>query len=342
MSFFQSVLRTIDNTFPTPRYLNFDPVAIDIAPKKIRLMKMRQKGDIIVPEIYKEIPLSKTYDLYAIDSIADINQQELKEVIDVLKSLKEEFDLSYVIVSLPEFKNYIFRMQLPAEARSDISSAILFSIEENVPLSAHDVNFDFMVINKEAADSEDVDLVVNVFPKKVINVYTKIMNLAGLEPISFRSESVAFADAVIENGDKTPYLLARILEDRINLAISEDGAVQYTSSIKIDMKKVLADYDSKEASELRETLNKILIFWFTDKNNKYQHQKIETALIAGDFAAAPGMQEFLERHLRINVELANVWVNCFESKDFIPSLNREESLKYVVASGMAQKGVRQS
>jgi Tfp pilus assembly PilM family ATPase len=111
--------------------------------------------------------------------------------------------------------------------------------------------------------------------------------------------------------------------------------------LNMDLNKVLMDFDSKEADELREALNKILIFWFTDKNNIYQHKKIHTAYIAGDNADAPGIQEFLERHLGLNVELANVWSNCFEPSDFVPKISREDSLKYAITVGMARKAVKE-
>jgi Tfp pilus assembly PilM family ATPase len=117
--------------------------------------------------------------------------------------------------------------------------------------------------------------------------------------------------------------------------------VQYTSSISVNMNNVVRDFESKEATKLKEELNKLMIFWFTNKNNVHQHKKIETAYIAGEHADSPGVQEFLERSLGINIELANVWSNCFSSTDFVPKISRDDSLKYAIAVGMAMKGIRQ-
>lgn len=342
MSIFHSVLNGIDRMFPTPRYLNFNSVAIDISPKKIRLMKLRQTKDGLIPVFYKEVPLSKVYNLHEISAPKDIKNDDVKEIVDVLKSLKKEFDLQGVIVSLPEFKNYIFRTELPAEAASDVASAIRFDLEENVPLSIHDVNFDFSIINKDRNSAENIDVMVNVFPKTIIGVYTKILRMAELLPVGFQSESIAFANATIIEGDADPYMIIRILEDRVNIAIVEEGVVQYTSSINVDSNSVLENYESKYAVYIKEELNKLLVFWFTNQTNVHEHKKIQTAYIAGDFADAPGMQEFLERHLNIKIELSNVWVNCFNTSDFVPEMSREESLKYVIAIGMAITGVKNS
>lgn len=340
MSIFYRFLNLMDRTFPTPKYLNFNSAVIDISPDKIRFMKMKQAEGGLVPFAYKEIPLSRVYELHKIESPKNIKNEEVKEIVDALKALKSEFDLQAVIVSLPEFKNYIFRTELPAEASPDIASAIRFSLEENVPLSVHDVNFDFKVMNKDRNPSENVDVMVNVFPKTIIGVYTKILSMAGLMPMGFQSESIAFASSAVHWSDGDAYMLIRMLNDRVNVAIVEDNAVQYTSSISVNLETIQQDYESRDAVELREELNKLLIFWFTNSAGVRQHQKIQTAYVAGDFATAPGMQEFLERHLNINVELANVWINCFSSADFVPEMSKEESLRYAIAIGTAVSGER--
>lgn len=322
----------INRFFPTPRYLTFDPVAIDVLPTSIRLMKLDRKKEGLIPEIYREIKLKTPIDIAEINNNTEIDTNAFKEVLDVLKMLKKEYKLKYIISSLPERKTYIFRTRLPKESSGSIASAILFSLEENVPLPAKDVNFDYFVLD----DSEyGVDVVVNVFPKEIISVYTNMFNKAGLYPISYLAESTAFANAVINNKDDNAYLLIRLLEERIGIAIVEDGVVQYTSTISVSAKDVTENYQSEAATELSEELNKILIFWFTSKKDPVSHEKIQTAIVTGEYATAPGMQEFLERHLKINVETGNVWTNCFSTKTHIPQIDQKESLNFSVSIGLA-------
>jgi Tfp pilus assembly PilM family ATPase len=339
MSFLQGVLDTIDRMFPVPRYLTFNSVAIDISPRKIRLMKLRPRGKDLVPALYEEVALNKVYELHTLKSVRDINPKEVAGLVDALKKMKQKHKLQYVTVALPEMKTYIFRTQLPAAAADDLSAAIRYEVEENVPLSIHDVNFDFFVIkNPERKKTDKIDVVVYVFPKSIIAIYTKILEMAGLEPISFQAESVAIAKAIIKDGDDNPYLLARLLDDRVNLAIVENGVVQYASSMNVNVLDVIKDYEnSPEAKELREGLSKLLIFWFTNKGESYQRQKIQTALIAGDHATAPGMEEFLEKYLNINVDIANVWSNCFDVEKVVSEIPKEDALKYAVAIGLSRK-----
>lgn len=333
-------LKKIDRFFPTPGFLTFNPVAIDITPRSIRLMSLKKSKHGLVPKFYKKVKLKNKCDLSSMDMTKDIDTEAIAELINVLKDLKKEFKLKYVVVSLPETKTYIYRTKLPSESSSSLASAIRYSLEENVPLKTDDVNFDFFVMeNKNSKkENEDLDVIVSVFPKEIISLYTKVLKLAGLFPLSFQSESVSVSRSIVKRGDNQTYLLLRFLKDQVNVGVVEDGAIQYASIIPLDMDKIIEDFSSEEANYLNESLNKVLIFWFTNKNDGVQHNKIETALITGVYAKDKNLKEFLERKLKINVEVANVWSNCFSTEDYIPEIKKDEALNYAVSLGLAIKG----
>lgn len=336
---FSDVLKKIDRFFPTPKFLSFDPVAIDITPRSIRVMSLEKSKHGLTPKIYKEVKLENKNEISSYNEEKGLDVNSLDEVIGVLKKLKKEFKLKYVVVSLPETNTYIYRTKLPAESASDLASAIRYGLEENVPLNVDDVNFDYFVIDNNRKADEDLDVVVSVFPKKIIMLYTKILKKAGLFPLSFQSESVSIYRSVVRKGDRETYLLLRFLKDQINVGVVEDSAIQYASTIQIDVDKIVEDFNSPEAQELNEALNKVLIFWFTNKQDKIQHQKIDTALITGKYALSPGLRQFLERKLKIKIEVANVWANCFSTDDYIPEITKEEALNYAGSIGLAIKGI---
>jgi Tfp pilus assembly PilM family ATPase len=338
----KSFFSKIENLFPTPKYISFNPVAIDISNKSIKVMKLKRHKHGFIPEIYKEIQLEKECDLSQITEDKEINTESIRQLIEQLKKIKKEFKLKYVVASLPELKTYIFRTRLPKEATSDVASAIRFQLEENVPLKADEVNFDYYVIEKSENDKDidHFDVVVTVFPKKIIGFYTKILKISGLFPIALHPESIAMSESMVTHRDKGTYLLLRLMKERVAVSVVEDGAIQYASTISVDMDKVLENPNSESAVELNEVLNKLLIFWFTNKKDLIQHNKIETAIISGDYALTPGVQEFLERKLKLKVEIANVWTNCFSLEEYIPEINKKDSLRYSVAIGLAIKALR--
>ena len=188
-SFFSHISRF----FPTPRYLTFDPVAIDILPNSIRIMKLKKIKEGLVPDIYKEVKLKTPIDITEINDEKEINTEAFREVLDVLVKFRQDYKIKYVVSALPEAKTYIFRTRLPKESSGSIAAAILFSLEENVPLPAKDVNFDYFVLSDT---QEGVDVVVNVFPKNIIGIYTNLFKRAGLYPISSRTgpASASFLD----------------------------------------------------------------------------------------------------------------------------------------------------
>ena len=334
-----SFFKKINNFFPTPRFLSFDLVSLDITPRYIRAMKLRESKYGIIPDYYKEIKLKNKNELSSFGSKRDFSTEAFTEIVDVLKNLKKDFKSKFVVVSLPETNTYIYRTKLPAESIKTLIPAIRFNLEENVPLKADDVNFDYFIIDDDKKPGDDIDIVISVFPKEIINVYTKTLKMAGLFPISFQSESVSLSRATVRKGDKDTYLLLRFLRDQVNVGVVEDGAVQYATIIHTDVDKIVNDYGSETASDLNESLNKTLIYWFTNKQGGVQHKKIETALISGDYALSDGLREFLEKKLKINVEMANVWSNCFSLDDYVPKIKKGESLNYAVAVGLAIKGI---
>lgn len=307
-----------------------DAVALDLTPCSVRLMKLKKTRHGLVPDFYHEVRFKKNYDL----SLQALSPEDEKDVVEVLKKLKKDFRLEYVVSALPEEKNYIFPLSLPREAIGDMASAIRFSLEENVPLPASELNFDYTIAKKDFPQ-DTIDVVVSVFPKQIIKNYTDILALAGIKVISFQSESVSLVNAVVENGDDTPYLIARIMNDRVNAAIVENGLVKYTSTIRLNADDVVNDFKSPAATELKESLNKVLMFWFTSRPNPSEHQKIQDVLLVGKRATAEGFVDFLVQNLKVDVTVANIWKNNFVLDKYIPEMSRQQSLSYSVANGLA-------
>jgi Tfp pilus assembly PilM family ATPase len=330
---FSKIRNKFADAFPLPYYLSLKPMGIDITSNAVRFVKFKKTVTGYIPILHKEIIFKKSINIADMDQMSDV---EIDLIVQILKKIKNDYDIEYVVTSLPEEKNYFYRTNLPYEAIQNIPSAIRFSLEENVPLSVKEVNFAYEILE---ITEKEIDVVVSVFPKSVVSFYTDILNKAGLKPLSFQSESVALSNSISKKGDKDLYLLIRLLEDRVNVAITEGGAVQYTSSIRIPTSGIVSDFGGPEAKKLIQELNKILIYWFTSKKEAKEQHKIEKAIIAGDGANTEGLEEFIEAALKVDVKVANVWENCFKEGDHIADLPADKSLKYAVAIGLALNAI---
>lgn len=317
--------------FPVPKLLSFDPVGIDISNRVIRVLRLKQSKYGLIPDIYKEILLEEACDLLE-------TEKDLESCISLrnaLKQLKKEFDLKFVSVSLPETKTYIFKTTLPVEALPTIEDALVIKVQENVPLNIENLVFDFEIQKATQGSSEQINVVVTALPKEVISTYTTLFMEEGMFPIFFESESHSVTRAVVKKNDNTPYLLINFEYTKINLTIVEHGIVNYTSSIPYSSEEIIKDFNGKEAQGLKTKINQLLVYWFTNKKDLSNDEKISNVILVGPFATAPGMISFLERGLHINVSIADVWKNCFDLDKYTPNINYKTSIRYGTSIGLS-------
>jgi len=322
----QSVFSTV---LSTPRYLTLHPVGIDISPKAVRVMQLKHTRGGLIPDVFKEYELEEACEL--LETREDLKTCE--SLRTALAQVKKELGVTYATISLPELKTYIFKTSVPPEALPTIEDALLVRLQENVPLEPQEVLFDFKILPKEKYQ-QLVDVVVTAFPKSVLETYTALLHEVGIIPILFESESQASARAVLAPDDMSPYLLMNFGHTNINIAIVERGEVHYTSSIPYTSQEIVADFNAQPAQAFKTKVNKLLVYWFTNKQHIATDEKISNVILTGPFASASGLVSFLEKHLRLNVETANVWQNCFDINQRVPDMSYEESLRYSTAIGV--------
>ena len=326
---FKDLCHVLNEAFPTPEYLTLNPSGIDIASDDVYFMKLKKTKNGLLPDKYEKIPFNKNIDINE-----TLTTEDRDTVVKALIQLKNKYNLEYIFASLPEQKTYIFSTLLPKEATKDIPSYIRYQIEENVPMAANDVNFYYFTTG-ELNKKGDIGVVVSVFPKQVTDLYTSIFSDAELSPISFLAESRALFHSLVKEGDRTPYLLVRLLPNRVSVSVLENCIVQYTTDVQVSADNILKSLQGTEAIALKEALNKVLIYWFTSKKDLTEHKKIENVLIAGNGADNSEIIDFLERSLKINVDTGNVWTNCFDLKKHVPEIDQKTSLDYAVVIGLA-------
>ncbi len=318
----------IGRFLPLPKSLSFDSVGLDIGPEGIRVLKLTETKFGLIPEMYKSVTFSNPINLKEIEQ----DSEDGRFLVQKLQELKKELSLKYVVVALPEEKNYIYQTEFPFKALADIGSAIELNLEENVPLQSENSTFNYQITH---AKEDLIEVIVSVFPNEVIETYTSILIKAGLVPLSFVPESEAISKAVVSNGEDDPVLVVNLMDNLLSVSIVEHEIVHYTSKIQLECQKLKADDDSEEAKILNRELNKTLIYWFTNKRGLSEVKKIEKAILVGKMADLDGLVEYLENSLKIDVELGQVWTNCFSTNEHIPEITMKESLEYPTVVGLA-------
>ena len=345
--------------FPTPTFLAMPAVGLDISHQSLRVVELRatSKGVIISRTAERRIPPESAY------SDGPIRDAELQKA---LTALKKDCNLDFVRVSLSEDKAYIFKLSVPNLPEAQLRQSIELQLEENAPITPTEVVFDFVKFPNESPDH--VDVMVAVFPRKIIDEYTALLKSVGITPVAFHLSAEAVARAVIKTGDRGSYLICNLGDRSTGLSVVSDGVVQFTSTLSfggdaltsaiekhfaVDHEEALkirrGDHHLKNkeamelfyslanaASALKDEMNRIVSYWHThkDKEGKVGKQ-IEKIILCGSGSNLHRFDEYVSTGMSMRVDVANVWQNAFSFDDVIPQMLLADSLSFAGAIGLA-------
>ena len=162
--------KKILEVFPTPEFLNVPCTGISISDNSVRCIRFEKKDEGFNLEKYIE----KTVPSGVVSSGMINNPGELSRI---LQSLKEEINIKYARVSLPEEKAYQFTTTIPLVPKKEVRSAIEFKIEENVPLPANEIVFDYVLMNPQNY-TDSLEVVVSALPINTVSMYVEALQKA--------------------------------------------------------------------------------------------------------------------------------------------------------------------
>jgi len=341
--------------FPVPKFLDISSVGIDISPLTVRMIEILDHKNLRVSR-FAEGRLTTPF---------LITNSEQKEVKDILRKWKKEFNLEYIKASLPEDKAYLFDTEIEFGTDASMRSLIEFSLEENVPISGADALFDYRLIGDSVKEGS-VKVAVTVLPKVVVNSYLDLFHECGLIPVSFLIEAQGLSRALVTRGDYNTYLIVNIHSTKTAVFIISKGSVQFTSTLPIGshdftgaIQKQLS-LSVEEADKLKETkgfirtednvifnalvgtvaifvqeIEKVSIYWHKHRSSIDPTEAIQKVLIAGKEAVTPGFKEYLNQVLKMPIEVGNVWLNVASLDDYIPPIPLKNALNFGTAIGLA-------
>lgn len=248
-----------------------------------------------------------------------------EEIKKVLAEIQHEHHYHFVSASLPEEKGYLFTTEVPNIGKKDIAGNIELKLEENVPIRASEVVFDFSLAHKNE-NSLNLDAVVTVMPSELVDAYTNLFESVSMLPVSYELVTQAVAQAVLPQDENDTYLIVYVGETRTGFGIVSGGALQFTSTININ---------GQQPDLIKNEITKLSVYW-QDRVEKDKLKKpIKGVILSGKDAAKPGFKESLSDVAGCPVDLANVWVNIFDLKENTPKLSFEDSLDYAPAIGLS-------
>jgi type IV pilus assembly protein PilM len=277
-----------------------------------------------------------------------------------------------VICSLPEEKSFLDVVGLPKMDPEEVNNALLYEIENHIPLPIDQVYFDSEIIESSAGNAKNIDVLFVATPKKIVDPYLETLKIAGLEPQAFEIECQSIARALKgRKKSSSPFLIIDFGETRTTFIIFSSNSIRFTSTIPISSQKLtdaiannlkitkgkaeklkieqglLKKGDIFDAlvpplTDLVEQIKTHINYYRSHEKKKhtfYKDEALEKILLCGGGANLKGLSNFLSSELEIPVSVSNTWTNIQrEALKDIPKLPATKSLCYTTALGLALRG----
>lgn len=350
------------DVLPPPDYLKMPTVCFDLSDKSIKYMELKRKnGRISVGR----------FGLCALEE-GIIEKGEIKQknrLISFLKPIKEKLKTELIMASLPEEKVFLSRIKFPLMDKDKIREALSLQLDEYIPLPSAEVVFDHCVMNDFIEDKKKTHLHLNLvaFPKIFVEHYRDAFVGAGFIPVAFEMEAQAFARAIVSEEETDNVMVIDFGRTRTTFAIVSGGAVQFSATIALageEIEKALIfhlkiDESQVEAakrdiglikrkgnenlfesikpmiSAIKDEVVKQVDYWFSHNESDKKNEKISRIILCGGESTLAGLPEFLSYELKMKVELGNPWVNIASFENYIPEIEKRDSLAYSTVIGLA-------
>lgn len=330
--------------FYPPQYLSMKVAGLDIRNGSIRYVEFTDaKGNFSIRNSGRiALPAHTVKDGDILDKDA---------LVKALSELKGKISADAVKLSIAEEKTYIFDTQVPLVKGASVRESIEFKLEENVPLKADEVFFQYETVKKEGRGENGTLIAsVSVIPKATIEDLAEVCSLAGLSVAGFEMESRMIARSVVPSADPRALMLINVKDDSTLLSLVVGGIVRFTSTIALGesaMKESLAKADAmgEEAhyslanvfSVVKDEIEKFNEYLLSTSDGKSipLPSSVDEIILSGEGASLPGFADQIGQNINAKITLANVWSNVFDVNVSLPKLAFADSLDFAAAIGLA-------
>ncbi len=313
-------------------------------------IKDEKKLAEVIKKAMSKVKGEKITSKYVIASLPE--EKSFLQIIEMPRLAEE--DLKSAVIY--EAENYI---PLPIE-EVYLDSQII------QPIRDHSDHFDVLIA---ALPKKIVDPYVNCFKKAGLKTLSLEIESLSIARSLIKSQITTSPVVLIDFGaTKTGFIVFSgrslrftysipVSAHKFTEAISRVLRVDLDAAEKLKIEYGLATKNKKEGNQIFEALIPPLIdlieqikkgidYYQTHSSRKHlpsNGKEIEKVLICGDGAKLKGLIPFLSDQLKTKVEIGNPWVNILPSsgqpKEELLIYEKEKSLGYVTALGLALKGM---
>lgn len=295
------------------------------------------------------------------------DEEHQKQLAGVLRILYDEgkFKTRNAVVALPEFSIFTRFLEFPGVKEEELEDAVHWQAKQVVPIPINEVQTSWLLLGRDQARNSLKVLLVAA-PKKLIDIYVKILQLAKLEPVAVETEAVAAGRAVYRSGGVQNAVILDFGSQSTDMGIMANGDLIFSQSISVGAdaltRAISTDFsfDYAQAEEYKRnygldptqlegkiymSLKPVLDTIISEVRRGVEFYKSRTLLsppgqymLIGDGALLPGLVPYIAQEMNTTVLLADPWtgIRLSTQQDAVMANGRPA---YAVSVGLALKSI---
>lgn len=203
-------------------------VGLDIGSKTIKIVELQKDG------VSYSLKASGVvgYAGASLDKMVD--EKEMASLGQIIKKLHNEAGVSSrdVVISLPEPQVFTRTIKFPMLTDAEISSAVKWEAEQYIPIPVAEAIIQHTILSRnEKSTPPEVTVLLVAAPRNMVEKYTKLIELSGLNPVAVETELLALTRSLAPPGRTV--LLVDFGSVATSIAIARDGLLSFSRSIPV-------------------------------------------------------------------------------------------------------------
>lgn len=288
-----------------------------------------------------------------------------KQLADAVKTLIESIDLKTkdAVVAIPESAVFTRFLELPGVKDDEIESAVFYQTKEFLPVPVEEVQMSFIKVGFNEERNAPRVLVVAA-PRKIVDIYLNVIDLAGLNTVAIETESIAMGRAMYRATGSNSLVMLDFGANTTDMSIMNDGHLVFSQSISIGSDAMTQaiinqfNFEYVQAEEYKRnyglmpdalegrvysTLKPIMDSMITEIQRGVEFYKSKTLMAAprdyilgGDGALLPGLQGYISSALGVTSNVADPFVNIKIPEKYEAVITKSKP-SFSVSVGLALK-----
>lgn len=168
----------------------------------------------------------------SIDKMVD--EKEMLALSQIIRKLHAEAGVKGrdVVISIPEPLVFTRTIRFPMLTDAEIASAVKWESEQYIPIPVSEAIIQHTILARnDTSTPPEVIVLLVAAPRTVVEKFTKVVSMAGLNPVAVETELIALT-RVLAPVDKT-VLLVDIGASSTDIAVAKNGLLSFSRSIPI-------------------------------------------------------------------------------------------------------------